>query len=313
MADWGTGQSFLVTGASGFIGKAVCTRLIQQGAIVHGVSRTRVDLAGSGWQHWQVDLTDAGETDKVFDSVRPDYVLHLAGCVTGRRELDWVRETLAGNLLGTVNLLVAAQTTGVSKVVLAGSLEEPADDECQPVPASPYAASKWAASGYARMFHALYGIRISVARIFMVYGPGQADLGKLVPYVCLAAASGQAPKLMSGGRRVDWIYIDDLVDGLLRMLQGGPEDGSHVDLGTGTFTTTGEVARQLCELAGTKVQPELGAVKDRSMEQVRLADLAATEARLTWVPSVALREGLRRTLKWYREGLESGRLDAPEP
>ena len=61
------------------------------------------------------------------------------------------------------------------------------------MPTALYAASKWAASGYARMFHALYGLRTAVARIFMVYGPGHMDLRKLVPYVCLTAARGETP------------------------------------------------------------------------------------------------------------------------
>ena len=303
---------YLVTGASGFIGRAVVARLLETGARVYGVSRTMVECDDPNYRHWQANLASAPEVDALLERIGPRYVLHLASCVTGSRELERVRETLAGNLVSTVNLLVAARERDVDRCVLAGSLEEPPADEVDPVPASPYAASKWAASGYARMFHALYGLRVSVARIFMVYGPGQLDVRKLVPYVCLSAASGRIPRLMSGTRPVDWIYVQDVVEGLIAMLHGGPEDGGHVDLGTGLLTSTGDVATRLCELAGGDVAPELGALGDRKMEQVRRADLEATGALLDWQPGTRLEDGLRQTFEWYRHAWREGRLRLDE-
>jgi nucleoside-diphosphate-sugar epimerase len=301
-----------VTGANGFIGQAVCRRLLDLGGQVHGVSRSPAHDDHDGYTHWRADLAVAADVDPVVEGAEPDYLLHLASCVTGSRGLDRVRETFSANLSSTVNLLVAAQHQRVQKCVLAGSLEEPSVDQCNPVPASPYAASKWASSGYARMFHALYGTRVAVARIFMVYGPGQGDVRKLIPYVCLSSASGMNPKLMSGSRSVDWIYVDDVVEGLLAMLQGGPNDGGYVELGTGRLATTGEVARMLCELSGTGVAPELGAIEERKMEQVRRADLEQTRAQISWRPRISLEEGLRITYEWYRRAQDSGRIGLPE-
>jgi len=292
---------YLVTGASGFIGRAVCSRLLELGAIVHGTSRREVSFASPNWSHSQADLVDGGAVDALLERTRPEFVLHLASCVTGRREIEWVRETLAGNLVSAVNVMVAAQKNGVEKCVLAGSLEEPAAGDMLPVPASPYAASKWSAAGYGRMMHALYGLRLAVARIFMVYGPGQDDLKKLVPYVCLCAARGEAPKLMSGERPVDWIHVDDVAAGLIRTAHAGPVDGTYVDLGSGELVTTGEVAQRICEAAGTGVAPELGAVPDRPMEQVRVADAALTRAQLDWSAAIDLQQGLAATYAWYRQ------------
>jgi len=212
-----------------------------------------------------------------------------------------VQETLAGNLISAVNILVAAENAGVVKTILAGSLEEPDTTESQPVPASPYAASKWAASGYARMMHALYGMDVAVARIFMVYGPGQQDHAKFVPYVCIAAAKSEAPKLMSGGRPVDWIFIDDVVAGLIEMSLSGPVDGSYVDLGSGESVTTGQVAQQICKIAATGVEPEIGALPDRAMEQIRVADTGATLDVLGWSAKTSLDAGLEATYHAYRE------------
>jgi nucleoside-diphosphate-sugar epimerase len=290
-----------VTGASGFIGRAVCARLLEKGAAVYGTSRRDIDLESDRWTHASVDLTIADDVDNLFAVAQPDFVIHLASCVTGKREIEWIRETLAGNLQTAVNVLVAAQKVGVEKTVLAGSLEEPDANDAAPVATSPYAASKWCASTYAKTMHALYGTRSAVARIYMVYGPGQQDLMKLVPYVCLSAARTEAPELMSGGREVDWIYIDDVVDGLIRLAQGGPDDGTYVDIGSGELVTTGDVAERVCRLAGTGVAPVLGAVPDRAMEQVRRADIDATNDVLGWRPAMGIDAGLQRTYDWYKD------------
>lgn len=294
-------KKFLVTGASGFIGHALCARLLEQGAEVHGTSRRKVDFESDKWTHASVDLTIAKNVDELVALARPDYIVHLASCVTGKREIEWIRETFAGNLQSAVNILVAAQRAGVNKTVLAGSLEEPDAKDAAPIATSPYAASKWCASAYARTMNALYGTRSAVARIFMVYGPGQQDLMKLVPYVCLSAARSEAPELMSGGREVDWIYVDDVVDGLIRLAQAGPDDGGYVDIGSGELVTTGDVAERVCRLAGTGVAPVLGAVPDRAMEQVRKANIEATSEILDWRPALSIDEGLVRTYDWYKD------------
>ena len=193
------------------------------------------------------------------------------------------------------------------KIVLAGSLEEPDPQDAHPVAASPYAASKWCASTYARTMHALYGTKSAVARIFMVYGPGQHDLLKLVPYVCMSAAHGEAPQLMSGGRPVDWIYVDDVVDGLIRLAHSGPEDGAYVDLGSGRLVTTGDVAERICAFADSDIAPRFGAVPDRAMEQIRKADSDATKSVLGWIPDTDLDSGLKQTYEWYQQlSAESG-------
>ncbi len=291
---------YLVTGASGFIGRATCEELLRRNADVFGVSRSPADLNPPSWHHLQADLTDPGESERVLEEAAPDYVLHLASCVTGIRDLEWVEKTMAANLVAAVNILSASIRNDVRKVVLAGSLEEP-DGIGDPVPSSPYAASKWAASGYARMFSALYELPTAVARIFMVYGPGQGDTRKLVPYVCLSALRGEPPQLMSGERPVDWIYVADVVDGLIRMTCAGPDDGSYVDIGSGNLVTTGKVAAKICQHASPGLEPELGAIPDRKLEQVRKADVERTAELLGWRPQVDLDEGLKRTLAAYRD------------
>jgi nucleoside-diphosphate-sugar epimerase len=198
-----------------------------------------------------------------------------------------------------VNLLLALTELGRGKIVLAGSLEEPVEEGTE-VCSSPYAASKWAARSYARMFHALYGTPVVNTRIFMVFGPGRQPITRLVPYVISSLLSGEAPKLTSGERKVDWIYIDDVIEGLLACARSQDVLGGTVDLGSGCLTEVRTVALLIAQLMGTEIRPEFGALADRQMEQVRVADVRRTYDQLGWQPRTSLETGLRTTIAWFR-------------
>jgi UDP-glucose 4-epimerase len=289
----------LVTGATGHIGAHLCQRLWREGAEIHAVSRkAQVDNRPEiCW--WRADLRDPAATRSLLAAVQPDVVFHLAGCVTGGRDIEAVLPTLEHNLHGTVNLLLALTELGCGRIVLAGSLEEPAEEGTQ-VCGSPYAASKWAARAYSRMFHTLYGTPVVNARIFMVYGPGQQPYKRLVPYVISSLLSGKAPKLTSGERKVDWIYIDDVIEGLLACARSQDVLGGTVELGSGCLTEVRAVALLIARMMGTEIRPEFGALTDRQMEQVRVADARRTYDQLGWQPRTSLETGLRTTIAWFQ-------------
>ena len=205
------GRSCLVTGGAGFIGRVLCTRLRALGAEVHATHRSS---SSRGHDYLACDVSIPSDVDSVFAGVRPSCVFHLAGVVNGVRSLDLVRTTLVANLVGTVNVLMSAATAACANVVVLGSLQEP-DEVHPPVPSSPYAAAKFGASAYARMFARVFGLPIVIARTFMVYGAGQIDFAKLVPYVARQLITGKVAELTSGRQGFDWIYVDDVVDALI--------------------------------------------------------------------------------------------------
>jgi UDP-glucose 4-epimerase len=253
---------------------------------------------------WQADLAEVEVVRRLLRTIRPDVTFHLASLVTGSRSLELVLPTLQNNLLTTVNMLTAASEAGSSRLILAGSFEEPSSSE--PVPCSPYAAAKAASSGYANMFHTLFQTPITVARIFMVYGPGQSDVGKLVPYVTLNLLSGRSPKLGSGNRLVDWIYVDDVVRGLLLMAQAADVAGRTIDLGSGILVSIREVVMALFDATGSCIVPEFYALPDRPSERTDVANVTESRELIGWEPSTSLTEGLNLTVAWYREQLENG-------
>jgi nucleoside-diphosphate-sugar epimerase len=246
-----------------------------------------------------MDLSDASNVSRLVSEVRPDFVFHLASHVAGSRSRDLVLPTFRDNLASTVNLLLAAAETSCRRFVLTGSLEEP-DSPSDP-PSSPYAAAKTAARLYADLFHALYSVPVVKARLFMVYGPAQRDERKLVPYVIRCLLAGEPPRLSPGQRPVDWIYVDDVVDGLIAMACAPKAiEGKRLDLGSGSLVTVRCVVERLVALIGAAVTPDFGALPDRALEQVRKADTDSTREQTGWMPAVPLDEGLRRTVEWCR-------------
>lgn len=291
------GKRALVTGARGFIGSALVRKLTAAGAQVHAVSR--LPVSGQSPVTWhRTDLLDASATRTLLSDVQPQLIFHAAGHPVARRERAEILTSFQGNLVTTVHLLAAADASGPHRLVLAGSLEEPRDG--QP-PSSPYALSKAAAAAYGDLFFRLYGSPVVHCRIFMAYGPGQPDLKKLIPYTVLSLLRGQRPSLGPGDRLVDWIYVDDVADGLLLAATRPGLEGQSIDLGTGQLTSIRGVAEALVDLTGSAARPEYGAVDPRAHEMVRAAAIEETRRQLAWEPGVSLREGLSRTVAWCRD------------
>jgi UDP-glucose 4-epimerase len=297
------GRRVLVTGAGGFIGRRLLARLAAvPGCDARATARTvpppEDDLPHVRWT--AADLAEPVAVDALVTEVRPDYIVHLAGYVSGARDPEAVLLALRGNLLTTINVLHAARA-GVARVVLAGSMEAPRADEVGAVPGSPYAASKWAASLYSGLFHALYGLPAVVLRIFMTYGPGQRDTSKVLPYVILSSLRGEAPLLASGARPVDWVYVEDVIEAIEAACAAPGIEGRSLDVGSGTLVTIREVAERLVGMIDPSIRPRFGALADRPLERPQAADVATTRAAIGWSPRTSLEEGLAKTVEWYRE------------
>jgi len=288
----------LVTGASGFIGRHLCRGLVEKNFEVHGVARHEQKDKNNGIFWHRADLTVLSEVEGVMNSVRPGLIFHLASEVTGNRKLEYVVPTFQGNLASTVYLMTKAAGFGCERFIVTGSVEEP-DPGAPAVPSSPYAAAKWSASSYARMFWELYRFPVSIARLFMVYGPAQRDISKLVPYVILSLLRNEAPRLSSGQRAVDWIYVEDVVDGLISMAGAPGIEGQTVELGSGNLVTIREVVEKITRLIHSPVKPLFGALPERPMEQVRVADVEDSYRKIAWKPKTSLTSGLQQTIDWY--------------
>jgi UDP-glucose 4-epimerase len=296
VAGRGEARRALVTGAGGFLGSHLVARLAADGWEVHRVGRSPLP-PGPG-REWQADLADAGATRAVVAAAAPDVVFHLASAVTGTRDAEAVVPIFRDTAAATVSVLAAAHAAGAGRVVLSGSMEEPAGGE----PQSPYAAAKEAAAVYGRLYRFLYGLDVVHLRIHMVYGPGQRDRRKLVPSVVDDLLGGRSPAVSSGTREVDWVHVDDVVEALVAAATVDPAPTEPVDVGTGVRASVREVVEHLVAAVGSGATARYGAVADRPHEVEPVADVEAAAAALGgWRPGIGLEEGLARTVAAERE------------
>lgn len=294
-------KNVIVTGATGFIGPHLCDRLAKLGSNVYAVSRNYSSHLNTDKINYKaVDLSDIEQVRNLIKSVQPAYIFHLAGQAVGSRSIDVVPTTFESNLLTTLNMLLETSRQKTGRLIITGSLEEPVSKDAETIPSSPYAVSKWAASAYARMFHKLYNTPAVIIRLFMVYGPGKQEQKKLIPYVINNLLKGIPPKLSSGNREVDWVYIDDVIDGLLHTAIAKNIEGMTVDIGSGILATTRDFVEKIRGIANSQTNLLFGSLDDRPMEQTRKANIERTYSQIQWKPKTGLDEGLRLTIDWYR-------------
>ncbi|MEB3177726.1 MAG: NAD(P)-dependent oxidoreductase [Nostocaceae cyanobacterium] len=296
-------NKILITGASGFLGSNLCHRLSQMNAEVHAISRS-LHPQETHVRWWQGDMSDITTVRHILKTVKPDIIFHLASHGVGSPELAQVLPNLHNDLVATVNLLTVATELGCQRVVLTGSPEEPQpNNKGEFVPVSPYAAAKLASSAYGRMFHTIYQTPVVITKAFMTYGPRQR-VHKLIPYVTTSLLQKQAPKLSSGQRQVDWIYVDDLIDGLLAAAHMPGIEGETIELGTGKLTSIRTIVEMISCIVNSGVEPLFGTLPDRPMEREWAADTQVAYEKLKWQATTPLFKGLTSTVNWYRQQIE---------
>ncbi len=301
--NW-NGRRVLITGARGFVGAHLTRALAQQGACVTAHARNDykpfpLELPVDAEVNWMFgDVAQHDELRRLVQTAEPEFIFHLAGCATGARKLELVLPSLHDDLASTVHILSAATEIGCQRVLITGSLEEPSTTSKEVTPSSPYAAAKHCGVAFARMFQQCFQTPVVTARIFMTYGPAQRR-EKVIPSVIRSLLENRAPQLASGRRLVDWIYIDDVVSGLMVAASMPGLEGQIVELGTGTLASIRTVVEEISRLSGSTAQPQFGALPDPAVEVVRAAAVEETAALMPWRPRVSLTEGLSRTIAWH--------------
>ncbi len=276
---------------------------MRDGHEVHATSRRVIQSSTTGPFWHQADVADAEVTRRVVAAVKPNVVYHLAGAVGASPDLALVLPTFQSLLTSTVNLLVAARQYDCERIILCGSLTEPDADTA--IPQAPYAAAKWAAAGYARMFYSLYDAPVVLLRPFMTYGPGQART-KLIPSVTLSLLEREPPRLSSGRYSSDWVYISDVIDGFVAAATTPGIEGKTIDLGTGNLVAMTDIVDRLVTIVGHDIRPEFGALPDRPGENMITADTLIASSSLGWQATTPLEAGLRLTVDWYRVAGKAG-------
>lgn len=281
---------YLVTGAAGFIGSHLTRRLVQSGAGVSALvkfddDRSRLRDVLEDIDLREVDLRTAGIVSRALDQIEPAVVFHCAAAGVSDPFLSH-DEAIRSNVYGTINLLRAAR--GRARVIV---LRSPGELEALNV----YAASKAAAWQFCRMFHRTEGWPIIGVMPFQVYGPGQ-PVRSVLGAALRAALAGENFPMTDGEQRRDWVYIEDIVTGLLAAACANGLAGQTVELGTGVATSVRAVVSRVFELVGLG-RPLIGVLPRRPGETPeQTADADETERLIGWRARVSLETGLQRLL-----------------
>jgi UDP-glucose 4-epimerase len=196
-------------------------------------------------------------------------------------------------------VLVAATNFGIKRLVMTGSFEEPTGEAGEAIPVSPYAAAKWASCGYARMISALHGLPVVVLRLMMTYGPSQKT-HKVIPYTILSLLRGETARLSSATRAIDLVYVDDVVDALVRAAAAPRLDAQSIDIGSGRLVRLSDCLWLIGNLLQRPDLLDFGAMEDRVMEREYAASTSEATQRLGWRAHTDLQNGLQQTIEWYR-------------
>lgn len=288
----------LLTGGSGFIGQFLVPALLAHGEEVILLCRTsppllppKLAVLRSQFEVVYGDLRNFQLTVQAVREAAPDCVVHLAAAGVTNPFLS-ESEALRHNLDGTRHLLQAcfAKTFTTRQVIVART---PGERTCMNV----YAASKASAWNFCQLYARTQGWPIHGAMIFQAYGPGQSPK-TLVASALQAALLGQDFPMTRGEQRRDWVYVEDVVAGLLALLGKLLPPCTAVELGSGCLTSVAEVVASVYALVGCGGRPLIGALPDRPGEEaVQVADVATTRALLGWSTAVSLKEGLAKTIQ----------------
>ena len=324
----------LVTGGAGFIGSAVVRHIIRDTdwtvanvdkLTYAGNLESLAEARDSNRHtHFKVDIVDRAAVDNVFESFRPDAVLHLAAESHVDRSIDGAAPFIATNVGGTYTMLEAAlaywrkldalartrfRFQHISTDEVFGSLGATGKfSETTPyAPNSPYAASKAASDHLVRAWHHTHGLPTLATNCSNNYGPYHFP-EKLIPLVIIRALRGQKLPVYGKGENVrDWLHVEDHAEALTLVLRKG-RPGETYNVGGDSERTNIDVVRAICALLDEMV-PEspyrphetlIEFVTDRPGHDARYAiDASKIRAELGWRPRRAFEDGLRQTVRWY--------------
>lgn len=301
----------LITGGAGFIG-ANLVRSLREGVedivVLDNLSiGNKAYLDGLGVELHERDIRESDDLASCFADV--DAVIHLAAYGNVVDSIRFPAENFRVNAQGTLNVLEAARVAGVEKLVMAstggalmGNAPPPVNERSVPQPISPYGASKLAGEGYCSAYAASYGIRTVCCRFGNVYGRFSAHKKGVITRYINQISKGEPVTIYGDGESMrDYIYVDDLCNGIMRALYHDTGAFDIFHLATGKGTRISELAESIYGFF-PEMDRQIRYESARTGEvDKNFADYGKAKQVLGFEPRVPLQEGLEKTVQWYRE------------
>jgi len=311
---------YLVTGAAGFIGRSIAAALLNKGERVRGIDNfsngKRENLAGlERMEFIEADIRNPEACRAACKDV--EVVFHEAAMASVPRSVNDPVASNDSNVNGTLQLLLAARDAKARRFIFAGSSSVygdaptlPKHEEMPANPISPYAVAKLAGELYLKSFHRVYGLEGVALRYFNVFGPYQDPLSQysgVLAQFTLKMLRGEVPTVFGDGEQSrDFTYIDNVVHGNLLAAHAPAADvaGKVMNVATGSRITLNDTVKLLRELTGYSGEVRYGPERTGDIKH-SLADIGLAARYLGYTPQVQFKEGLRRTVDWYKSAQNS--------
>jgi nucleoside-diphosphate-sugar epimerase len=312
----------LVTGGGGFIGSHIVERLLGDGVAVRvldNFATGRRENVLPFLADIEVVEGDIQSYERAHTAVRGcDLVCHQAALPSVPRSVQDPLTSNASNVVGTLNVLLAARDEDVKRVVFASSSSVygatetlPKSEDLPALPISPYAVAKAAAESYCRSFSAVYGLETVALRYFNVFGPRQDPLSQyaaVIPRFITSALQGQPVTIFGDGEQSrDFTYIDNVVDVNLAALRTDGVAGRLYNVACGDRISLNQLVDVLRQAMSTDIDVRYEPARAGDVKH-SLADISRAEQDLGYRPAISFEEGVRRTLAYFEElsGLPAG-------
>ena len=308
-------NTYLVTGAAGFIGRSIAAELLARGKTVRGIDNfitgKRANLHGlEAMEFIEGDINDASAITEACRDV--ECIFHEAAIPSVPRSIEDPVSTNHACVSGTVQLLLAAKNAKVRRVVYAGSSSVygniptlPKTEQMLPSPISPYAVAKLAGEYYMQSFAEVYGLEAVTLRYFNVFGPYQDPTSHYSGVLAIFSQkmlAGETPTIYGDGEQSrDFTFIQNVVHANLLASESASSNvsGKVFNVATGRRITLNHAAEVLREITG--YTGEIHHAADRGGDvKHSLADIGQAKECFGYEPLIDFREGIERTVTWYK-------------
>lgn len=300
----------LVTGGAGFIGSHLTDALLARGdqvTVVDDLSTGRAARLDARVTPHKASVTDAATLTAITQDARPELIFHLAAQVDVRVSVADPAADAAVNVIGTINVLQAAQQAG-ARVIFAstgGALygadaPVPSPEELLPEPEAPYGTAKYCAEQYIGLHNRVHRAGHAVLRLGNVYGPRQDPAGEagVISIFCGRILRGAAPVVYGDGTQTrDYTYVGDAV---AAFLAAAARTGIW-NIGTGTGTTVLDLVRLIGAVAGRDLRPRFAPPRPGELQRSAL-DPGRAAHDLGWTATTPLAQGISNVYRWIAAG-----------
>jgi len=305
----------LVTGVAGFVGANLCRGFSARGWEVHGLLRATTDrwrLEGIDGvvQIHVADLRDREPLQSLLSSIDPEVIINAAAH-SGYPGTEAVASILSNTVVSVANLLEGAEALNLTRFIHLGSSteygpkERPHREDDVLKPTTIRGATKVAAS----MLASVAGPRVTVLRLFSVFGPWEHPF-RLIPTLIRAGLDDIEVPLTIPGFRRDLVFVDDVVEACLLAVECEDSGGMVFNIGSGRETANEETVAIVSKVLGKKIRVRPGAMDPRPTDCPHwCADITRARNILGWSPSHSLREGIEATVAWVKVGAGGTRKD----